>query len=43
MGNELALDAHTLIWFLGGNPRLGSRARAAMQDPASALYLPIIA
>jgi PIN domain nuclease of toxin-antitoxin system len=43
MTNEYALDAHALIWFLGSNPRLGAKAKAAMQDPASVLYLPIIA
>jgi PIN domain nuclease of toxin-antitoxin system len=43
MADEYAVDAHALIWFLGGNPRLGANARAAMQDPASVLYLPVIA
>jgi len=43
MGNEYALDAHALVWFVGGNTRLGPNARAAMQDPANVLYLPVIA
>lgn len=43
MANEYALDAHALVWFLEGNPRLGTNARAAMQDPMSVLYLPVIA
>ena len=43
MANEFAVDAHTLIWFVGGSPRLGANARAAMQDPANLLYLPMIA
>jgi len=43
MASEYALDAHALIWFLEGNPLLGPNARAAMQDPASVLYLPAIA
>jgi PIN domain nuclease of toxin-antitoxin system len=43
MANEFVLDAHALIWFLGASPRLGINARAAMQDPASVLYLPVIA
>ena len=43
MANEYVLDAHALVLFLEGNPRLGSNARAAMQDSASALYLPVIA
>jgi PIN domain nuclease of toxin-antitoxin system len=43
VANEYVTDAHALIWFLEGNPRLGPNARAALQDPASVLYLPIIA
>jgi PIN domain nuclease of toxin-antitoxin system len=43
MANEYVVDAHALIWFLGANPRRGANARAAMQDPANVLYLPIIA
>jgi len=43
MANEHVLDAHALVWFLEGNPRLGKNARTVMQDPASVLYLPIIA
>jgi PIN domain nuclease of toxin-antitoxin system len=43
MTNEYVLDAHALVWFLEGNPNLGANARAAMQDPASVLYLPVIA
>ena len=43
MGNDFVVDAHALIWFLAASPRLGINARAAMQDPANVLYLPIIA
>jgi PIN domain nuclease of toxin-antitoxin system len=43
MANECVLDAHALVWFLEGDPRLGCAARAAMQDPASVLFLPVIA
>ncbi len=43
MANEYVLDAHALVWFLAGNPRLGAKASAAIQDPSSVLYLPIIA
>lgn len=43
MANEYVVDAHALIWFLGASPRLGINARAAMQDPANVLYLPVIA
>lgn len=37
------LDAHTLIWYIEGNPRLGVNAGIILDDPASSLYLPIIA
>lgn len=43
MANEYVVDAHALVWFLEGNPRLSTNARAALQDPASVLYLPVIA
>src|SRR5207248_10068146 len=43
MGREYAVDAHALIWFIGGNPRLGASARAALQDPGNRLYLPVVA
>jgi PIN domain nuclease of toxin-antitoxin system len=43
MGNEFILDAHALVWFLGGNPRLGPHARKAIEDAPNLLYLPIIA
>jgi PIN domain nuclease of toxin-antitoxin system len=43
MGNEFALDAHALVWFLGGNPRLGPNARKVIEDASNLLYLPIIA
>jgi PIN domain nuclease of toxin-antitoxin system len=42
MSDEYVLDAHALLWFLLGSPRLGAAARAAMLDSASVLYLPII-
>ena len=43
MGNEYAMDAHALVWYLEGNARLGAKAHAALQDPANRLYLPIVA
>ena len=41
--DSYVLDAHVLIWYLEANPRLGANAQAVMDDPASRLYLPIIA
>ncbi len=35
------MDAHALIWFLTGSPRLGPNALVALTDPGSTLYVPI--
>ena len=43
MGDEFVVDTHALIWFLEGNPRLGTRARSVLEDANSVLYLPVIA
>jgi PIN domain nuclease of toxin-antitoxin system len=43
MTNEYVPDAHALIWYMIGSPRLGPDARAAMQAPNSLLHLPVIA
>jgi PIN domain nuclease of toxin-antitoxin system len=37
------IDTHTLLWFLGKNPRLGSQARSILRDDYSSLILPAIA
>lgn len=37
------IDAHPLLWFLAGSPRLGAKAGAVMRDPASELVLPATA
>lgn len=38
----LILDTHPVVWFLEASPRLGSRAREAVSDPASQLIVPSI-
>ena len=43
MANKYVVDTHALIWYLEGNPKLGSAAKLVMDDPASDLILPIIA
>jgi PIN domain nuclease of toxin-antitoxin system len=43
MANEYVVDAHALIWFIEDSPRLGVNAGHVMDDPASALILPVIA
>lgn len=40
---EFVLDAHPLVWYLEGNPRLGRRAKSIMDARDSAFILPIIA
>lgn len=41
--SKFIIDTHALIWYLEGNPRLGSAAKSIIEDPASDLVLPIIA
>ena len=43
IADKHVLDAHTLVWFLVGSPKLGANARAVLESPASDLYLPLIA
>lgn len=43
MPSSHVVDAHALIWYLMGSPRLGSAARTAMSDPTSELFVPAIA
>jgi PIN domain nuclease of toxin-antitoxin system len=41
--SEVVLDTHALVWFLEGNSRLSSAARAAIEAPGQKLILPVIA
>jgi hypothetical protein len=43
MSDGYVLDAHTLIWFLENNRRLGLRAKAALLDVTARLFVPAIA
>lgn len=43
MALKHVVDAHTLVWYLEGNPRLGRQAKAVLDDPVSQLVLPLIA
>jgi PIN domain nuclease of toxin-antitoxin system len=36
---RLLLDSHALLWWLDANPRLGSRAAAAISDPAGEVHV----
>ena len=36
---RLLLDTHSLLWFLTDNPKLGSRAKAVIEDPANERWL----
>lgn len=38
---NLLLDTHALLWFLDGNARLGSNARAAIEDRAKTKFVSI--
>ena len=43
MATKYVVDTHALVWFLEGNSRLGSRARAILEDRSSELIVPVIA
>jgi PIN domain nuclease of toxin-antitoxin system len=43
MADRNVLDAHTLVWYIEDNPRLGAAALALLDDPAERFYLPVIA
>ncbi|RKQ70224.1 type II toxin-antitoxin system VapC family toxin [Oceanibaculum indicum] len=36
---SLLLDTHALLWWLADSPQLGRTARAAIADPASAVWV----
>ncbi len=36
---RLLLDTHTFLWWLGGDPSLGERARAAIADPRNQVFV----
>jgi len=38
---KLLLDTHTLLWFLGGDPRLSPAARTAIEDLANQRFFSI--
>lgn len=43
MSISYVVDTHALIWYLESNARLGSAAKATLDNPASNLVLPVIA
>jgi PIN domain nuclease of toxin-antitoxin system len=43
MASKYVLDAHTVIWYLEGNARLGANAKALLDDSGSEMILPIVA
>ena len=42
MVTQYVVDTHALVWFLEGNPRLGTHAKVLLEDPTSILIVPII-
>ena len=38
---KLLLDTHSFLWFVGGNARLSSPARAAIEDAANEAFFSI--
>ncbi len=43
MANKYILDTHALVWYLEGNPKLASNAKATMNAVDSEMVLPLIA
>jgi PIN domain nuclease of toxin-antitoxin system len=43
MASKYVLDAHTVIWYLEGNARLGANAKVVLDNSSSEMILPIIA
>jgi PIN domain nuclease of toxin-antitoxin system len=42
MATEYVVDTHAIVWFLEGNPRLGEKARAILENADSKLIIPLI-
>lgn len=42
MVTRYIVDTHALVWFLEGNPRLGTNAKAVLESSASRLVVPMI-
>src|ERR1700732_3701908 len=42
MAIKYVIDTHTLLWFLGDNPKLGARADSVLYNPGSSLIIPSI-
>jgi len=36
---NLLIDTHAMLWFMGGDPRISSVARKAIEDPDSVNYI----
>lgn len=39
---RLLLDTHVLLWFAGGDERLGRRARTVIADPANEVLVSVV-
>ncbi len=42
MPTKHVVDTHAIVWFLEGNPRLGKKARAILENANSELIIPLI-
>jgi PIN domain nuclease of toxin-antitoxin system len=38
---NLVLDAHALLWWLAGNPKLSKNARAALENTSNQVYISV--
>lgn len=42
MATRYVVDTHALVWFLEGNPRLGTNAKGVLEDSNAELIVPLI-
>ncbi len=43
MSDTTVVDAHSLLWYFEGNPKLSAEARRRLSDPLASLLVPVIA
>lgn len=43
MADKFVVDTHTVVWYLEANPRLGTKAKALLDDMTKEFLFPMIA
>jgi PIN domain nuclease of toxin-antitoxin system len=39
---RILLDTHVALWFISGSPRISTKRRLAIEDPANEVYLSVV-